>query len=99
METHPFAKDDELLVQSTVIEPHPQVAEVLSRATAKPLTNKARTALQKHFPTPLSLKPSHLDPAMRLLVGKQVSSHDCFLQKLQALSADSTGPLVKLHAE
>ena len=43
METHLSAKDDELLVQSTAIEPHPQVAEVLSRATAKPLTNKART--------------------------------------------------------
>ena len=79
MEIHPSEKDDKLLVQSAVIEPHPQVAEVLSRATAKSLTNKARTVLLKRFPTPLSLKPSCLDPAMRLLVGKQVSSHDRFL--------------------
>ena len=32
-------------------------------------------------------------------MGKQVSSHDRFLQKLQALSADSTSPLVKLLSD
>ena len=87
------AEDDD---EDTELTFHPEVMKLLAESLAKPLSNKARVSLAKHFPTPSSLRPSRLDTPMRLLVSKQVVSHDRFLQKLQALSTDGAGPLVSL---
>ena len=85
MELHPSEGDDDLFpALSDTVEPCRKVAELMEKAFSSPMTNKERTGVVKKFPVPSTLKPARLDPAMRLLVGKQVTSHDRFLQKLQA---------------
>ena len=94
---HPLETDADFL-SAPQMKPklHPEVMKLLSESFAKPLSKKARVSLAKGFPTPSSLRPSRLDTPMRLLVDKQVVSHDRFLQKLQLLLTDGAGPLVGL---
>ena len=68
---HPSETDADFLSAPQVESKfHSEVTKLLSESFAKPLSNKARVSLEKHSPTPSSLRPLHLDTLMRLLAGK-----------------------------
>ena len=57
-------------------------------------------ALEKYpLPNVSELRPPKFDMTMKLLVGKSVSSHDGWLQKMQALCLDAYVPLLNLLNE
>ena len=65
------------------------------------LTNQQRKKALEKYPLPnvSELRPPKLDMTMKLLVGKSVSSHDGWLQEMQALCLDAYAPLLNLLNE
>ncbi len=70
----------------------------VKQCVQSPLTNQQRKKALEKYPLPnvSELRPPKLDMTMKLLVGKSVSSHDGWLQKMQALCLDAYAPLLNL---
>ena len=73
----------------------------VKQCVQSPLTNQQRKKALEKYPLPnvSELRPPKLDMTMKLLVGKSVSSHDGWLQKMQALCLDAYAPLLNLLNE
>ena len=73
----------------------------VKQCVQSPLTNQQRKKALEKYPLPnvSELRPPKLDMTMKLLVGKSVSSHDGWLQKIQALCLDAYAPLLNLLNE
>ena len=73
----------------------------VKQCVQSPLTNQQRKKALDKYPLPdvTELRPPKLDMTMKLLVGKPVSSHDGWLQKMQALCTDAYAPLLAILNE
>ena len=71
------------------------MATFVRECVAKPVSNKRWIGvyLQPKLPEVI---PPKMDMTMRLLVSKEVSNHDFWLTKLQALAMDAAGLLIGL---
>ena len=73
----------------------------VKQCVQSPMTNQQRKKALDKYPLPdvAELRPPKLDMTMKLLVGKPVSSHDGWLQKMQALCTDAYASLLAILNE
>ena len=96
LQLHP-GWDDEL-EQAGEGEVDDTIATFVRECVAKPASNQQRKKWIDAYPLPKLQEISlpQMDMTLRLLVSKEVLSHDLWLKKLQALSMDAAGPLIHL---
>ena len=89
---------DEDLDQPKGEEISDELSSFLKESVAKPATNVQKKKLVEKYPIPKvkELIPPKMDMPMRLLVPKEVTTHDQWLLKMQATSYASAGPLISL---
>ena len=89
---------DEDLNQPKGGEVSDELASFLKESVAKPATNVQKKKLVEIYPLPKvkELIPPKMDMPMRLLVPKEVTTHDQWLLKIQTTSYKAAGPLISL---
>ena len=96
LRVHPdWDEDIDLPLRGTVSE---DIASFLKETVSKPATNAQRKEwIEKHsLPKVPELAPPKMDMTMRLLVSKDISSHDQWLKKMQTTTYEAAGPLIHL---
>ena len=78
-----------------------ELASFLKESVLKPATNTLRKQWTEKHPIPRvqELIPPKMDMPMRLLVSKEVSSHDQWLKKMQTTAYEAAGPLIHLLSD
>lgn len=73
-----------------------ELASFLKESVKKPASNAQKQTDKHPLPKVQELLPPKLDMPMRLLVSKEISSHDLWLKKMQAMTYEAAGPLIHL---
>ena len=75
-----------------------ELASFLKDSVLKPATNTQKKQWIDKCPIPKvqELRPPRMDMPMRLLVSKEISSHDQWLKKMQTTAYEAAGPLIHL---
>ena len=109
---HPPSEDEDL--DSLSLHPDPdrdleirsgtvsdKVKTLVQESVKAPLSNQQRKRALESFPLPKveELRPPRLDTTLKLLIPKSTTSHDTWLQKMQALSVDAYAPIIVLLNE